>query len=186
MSPYSQRDIFPDKTLLVALTGYRYRPWTLGKSMSIENLAENEMSPIFLELGKALFVCQSLEVNLRSLNAQLMHDDAYGEEETFGSSLDFYSNETLGQSINNLRKRIDISSDLSDYLESGLKIRNEIVHDSIAKNIQRFACPKGRLEVESELTFMKKEVQKRDVLVNKLLDSLIAKNEDKFQGRHTK
>ena len=183
MSPNSQRVIFPDKTLLVALTSRSFQRWTLIQSMSTENMVENEMSPIFLELGKALFICQSLEVNLRSLNAQLRHDEADGEEETFGSSLDFYSNETLGQSINNLRKRIDLSSDLSDYLESGLKIRNEIVHDSMAKNIQRFACPKGRLEVESELAFMKREVQKRDVLVNKLLNSLFAKNESEFRGR---
>jgi hypothetical protein len=145
--------------------------------MSSENIVENEMAPIFLELGKALFICQSLEVSLRFLNAQLSHDEADGEEGAFGSSLDFYSNETLGQSINNLRKRIDIPADLSDYLESGLKIRNEIVHDSMTKNIQRFAHPKGRLEVESELAFMKHEVKKRSVLVNKLLDALFAKDE---------
>lgn len=133
------------------------------------------MEPIFLELGKALFICQTLEVSLRFLNTQLSQDDA-NEEDSFGSSLDFYSNETLGQSINNLRKRIDIPTDLSDYLESGLKIRNEIVHDSMTKNIKRFAHPKGRLEVESELAFMKQEVKKRNVLVNKLLDTLSTKS----------
>ena len=143
--------------------------------MSTENIVESEMAPIFLELGKALFTCQSLEGSLRSLNTQLSQDDVDEEEGTFGSSLDFFSNETLGQSINNLRKRIDIPADLSDYLESGLKIRNEIVHDSMTKNITRFAHPKGRLEVESELAFMKLEVKKRNVLVNKLLDTLTAK-----------
>ena len=145
--------------------------------MSSENIVESEMAPVFLELGKALLICQSLEVSLRSLNAQLSHDEAEEGEETFGSSLEFYSNETLGQSINNLRKRIDIPEDLSDYLESGLKIRNEIVHDSMIKNIQRFAHPQGRLEVESELAFMKLEVKKRNVLVNRLLDTLFAKDE---------
>lgn len=134
------------------------------------------MAPIFLELGKAVFICQSLEVSLRFLNARLSQDDADMEEGAFGSSLDFYSNETLGQSINNLRKRIDIPEVLSDYLESGLRIRNEIVHDSVTKNIQRFAHPKGRLEVESELAFMKQEVKKRNELVNKLLDTLTARN----------
>ncbi len=143
--------------------------------MSTENIVESEMEPIFLELGKALFICQTLEVSLRFLNTQLSQDDA-NEEDSFGSSLDFYSNETLGQSINNLRKRIDIPTDLSDYLESGLKIRNEIVHDSMTKNIKRFAHPKGRLEVESELAFMKQEVKKRNVLVNKLLDTLSTKS----------
>lgn len=145
--------------------------------MNTENIVENEMAPIFLELGKALFACQSLEVSLRSLNAQLSHDESEEEEGTFGSSFDFYVNDTLGQSINNLRKRIDIPTDLSDYLESGLKIRNEIVHDSMTKNMQRFAHPKGRLEVKSELAFMKQEVEKRNVLVNKLLDTLFGKDE---------
>lgn len=134
------------------------------------------MEPIFLELGKALFTCQSLEVNLRFLNAQLAHDKADGAEDAFGASLDSYSNETLGQLINALRKRIDIPADLSDYLESGLKIRNEIVHDSITRDIERFAHPKGRLEVASELAFMKHEIKKRNVLVNKLLDALFAKD----------
>ncbi len=144
--------------------------------MNTENNVENEMAPIFLELGKALFICQSLEVSLRFLNAQLAHDETAGEEEAFGASLDFYSNETLGQLINTLRKRIDISEDLSDYLESGLKIRNEIAHDSMTRNIQRFADPKGRLEVEAELAFMKNEVKKRNLVVNKLLDVLFAKD----------
>ena len=145
--------------------------------MSTENIAESEMAPIFLELGKALFICQSLEESLRFLNAQLSQDDADEEAGAFGASLDFYSNETLGQSINNLRKRIDIPADLSDYLESGLTFRNEIVHDSLIKNIKRCAHRQGRLEVESELVFMKREVKKRHILVKKLLDTLIAKED---------
>jgi hypothetical protein len=144
--------------------------------MSNENIATIEMAPIFLELGKVLFICQALEVNLRFLNAQLSDDEADENEGAFDASWDFYSNETLGQSINTLRKRIDIPEDLSDYLESGLKIRNEIVHDSITKNIQRLAHPQGRLEVESELAVMKHEVMKRIVVVNKLLNAHSAKN----------
>lgn len=145
--------------------------------MSSENICNSEMAPIFLELGKVLFICQSLEVSLRFLNAQLSHNDDDGEEGAFDASWEFYSNETLGQSINALRKRIDIPEDLSDYLESGLKIRNEIVHDSITKNIQRLAHPQGRLEVASELAVMKREVMKRIVVINKLLNAHAAKNE---------
>ena len=144
--------------------------------MNTENRVASEMAPIFLELGKTLCLCQALEVSLRFLNAQLSHDEADGEEEAFGASWDSYSNETLGQLINTLRKRIDISEDLSDYLESGLKIRNEIVHDSMTRNIRRFTHPQGRLEVKSELAFMKREVKKRIVLVNKLLDTLFAQD----------
>ena len=145
--------------------------------MSTENIVETEMAPIFLELGKTILICQSLEVSLRSLNAHLSRDEAEGDEETFGSSLEFYSNDTLGQSINNLRKRIDIPEVVSDYLETGLQIRNEIVHDSMVKNIERLDHPEGRLEVKSELTFMKREIKKRNVLVNKLLESLFAKQD---------
>ena len=144
--------------------------------MSTEKSVASEMEPIFLELGKALLICQSLEVSLRSLNAQLSQGETDGEEGEFGASLDLYSNESLGQLINTLRKRIDIPAELSDYLESGLKIRNEIVHDSMTRNIQRFAHPAGRLEVEFELAGMKKEVKKRNILVNKLMDALFAKN----------
>jgi len=143
--------------------------------MSTGNLDETEMAPIFLELGKTLLACQALEANLRSLNAHLSGGETEEEEETFGSALEFYSNETLGQSINNLRKRIDVPEGVSDYLESGLKIRNEIVHDSMIKNIERFAHPEGRLEVKAELDFMKHEIEKRNVLVNKLLESLLSK-----------
>lgn len=135
--------------------------------MTTEHSAGNEMDPIFLELGKAVFTCQSLEVSLRSLNAKLSHEETDEQENLFGAALDLYSNETLGQSINTLRKRIDIPADLSDYLEAGLKIRNEIVHDSITKNMERIACPKGRLEVEAELAVMKNEVNKRIALLNK-------------------
>jgi len=143
--------------------------------MAIEPTTASDMAPIFVELGKTLFLCQSLEVSLRALNAQLARDDAE-EEEAFAASWDFYSNESLGQLINSLRKRVDISADLSDYLESGLKIRNEIVHDSMTRNVDRFTHPQGRLEVAAELAFMKKEIKKRIVRVNRLLDTLFAKD----------
>ncbi|MDD2468700.1 MAG: hypothetical protein PHI97_32390 [Desulfobulbus sp.] len=145
--------------------------------MSIENRVENEMAPIFLELGKAVHTCQLLEVKIRALNAQLSQEEVE-EEGMFGAALDFYSNETLGQSINALRKRIDIPANLSDYLEAGLKIRNEIVHDSLTRNTERFTHAKGRLEVLSELAFMENEVNKRNVLINKLLDALFAKGKN--------
>lgn len=144
--------------------------------MSTEKSVASEMEPIFLELGKALLVCQSLEVSLRSLNALLAHGEADREEGEFGASLDLYSNESLGQLINTLRKRIDIPAELSDYLESGLKIRNEIVHDSMTRNIERFTQPAGRLAVAFELAGMKKEVKKRNIVVNKFMDTLFAKN----------
>jgi hypothetical protein len=146
-------------------------------TMSTDDTTGSEMDPIFLELGKALYACQSLEVNLRALNAQLSRNDGDEEESMFGASLDFYSNESLGQLINNFRKRVDIPADVSDYFEAGLKIRNEIVHDSVTRDTQRFDHPKGRLEVEAELAFMRKEVDNRNILVNKLLNALLAKDE---------
>lgn len=144
--------------------------------MRTENKIKDDMTPLFLELGKALFICQSLEESLHVFNAQLSHDETDGEEGLFGLSLDLYSNDTMGQLINKLRKRIDIPEDLSDYLESGLWIRNEIVHGYMTKNFSRLAHPQGRIEVLAELAAMKLEVKKRSILVNKLLDALFAKD----------
>jgi hypothetical protein len=84
--------------------------------------------------------------------------------------------------INTLRKRIPIPDDLSDFLESGIELRNQIVHGFMTRNMLRIVDPKGRLEVECELATMKHEVKKRDVIINMLLDALFNKrgftNED--------
>lgn len=135
-----------------------------------------DLEPLMLELGKALFICQSLEDSLCLLHAQMTHDESDGKHGAFQASWDFHSGKTLGQTLNALRKRIEIPNDLNEYLEQGLKIRNAIVHGFVTKNMARLTEPKGRLEVEAALSAMKVEVKKRDIVVNKLLDALFAKH----------
>lgn len=135
----------------------------------------DDLATLFLELGKALFICQSFEESLCFLHALMSHEEVSEEQGAFEASWDFHSTKTLGQLINALRKRIDIPDDLSAFLEAGLKIRNGIVHGFVPKNMQRLVHPKERAEVENELEHMKREVKKRDVVINKLLDAMFAK-----------
>ena len=135
-----------------------------------------DLEPLMLELGKAVFICQSLEESLCLLHAQMTHEETDGEHGAFQASWDFHSSKTLGQTLNALRKRIEIPDDMNEYLEQGVKIRNAIVHGFVRKNMARLMDPKGRLEVKAELASLKVEVKKRDIVVNKLLDALFAKH----------
>ena len=134
-----------------------------------------DLEPLMLELGKAVYICQAFESSLCLLHAMMTHEETGGQEGAFTASWDFHSAKTLGQTINALRKRIDIPADLNDYLEEGVKYRNQIVHGFLTKNMPRLMEFKGRLEVQKELEALKLEVKRRDVVVNKFLDALFAK-----------
>ncbi len=140
-----------------------------GDAMAID------LEPLILEFGKAVYICQAFESSLCLLHAMMTHQEMEGEEGAFTASWDFHSAKTLGQTINALRKRIDIPVDFSDYLEDGVKCRNQIVHGFLTKNMSKLMELKGRLEVQEELEALKMEVKKRDVVMNKLLDALFAK-----------
>jgi hypothetical protein len=143
--------------------------------MNTDDNIDTSVEPIWLELGKALFICQAFESSLCFLHAQMSFEQARGEEGSFQASWDFHSNKTLGQLINALRKRIELPDNLNVYLETGMRIRNEIVHGFVSKNIGRLYDPNSRAQVEAELVAMKKEIKKRDIVVNRLLDSFFAK-----------
>lgn len=134
-----------------------------------------DLEPLMLELGKAVYICQAFESSLCLLHAMMTHEEAGGQEGAFAASWDFHSAKTLGQTINALRKRIDIPANLNDYLEEGVKCRNQIVHGFMTKNMPRFMEFKGRLEVQKELEALKLEVKRRDIEMNKLLDVFFAK-----------
>lgn len=134
-----------------------------------------DLEPLMFELGKAVYICQAFESSLCFLHAMMAHEETGGQEGAFTASWDFHSAKTLGQTINALRKRIDIPANLNDFLEGGVKCRNQIVHGFVTKNVPRLMEFKGRLEVQKELEALKLEVKRRDVVVNKLLDALFAK-----------
>jgi hypothetical protein len=77
--------------------------------------------------------------------------------------------------LKELRKRIEVAGELEDFLDAGIKKRNEIVHGFLTRNAMRLTDSKVRLEIERELCALKHEVKKRDVVVNKLLDVLLGK-----------
>ena len=141
-----------------------------------------DLEPLMLELGKAVYICQAFESSLCLLHALMTHEEVQGKEGAFMASWDFHSSKTLGQTLNALRKRIEIPAELDEYLEEGVKCRNRIVHGFCTKNMPRLVEPKGRLEIIQELEELKQEVKRRDVVVNKFLDALFAKyglsNED--------
>ena len=80
-----------------------------------------DLEPLMLELGKAVYICQAFESSLCLLHAMMTHEEEGGQEGAFTASWDFHSAKTVGQTINALRKRIDIPANLNDYLEEGVK-----------------------------------------------------------------
>ncbi len=130
--------------------------------------------PVLLEFAKAVYICQCLESSLCFLLALMAHERV-PEEGAFSASWDFHSKRTLGQLLRRLREQIEIPPKLDEYLGVGVDKRNEIIHGFLTKNAIRLAEPKGRIEIEKELIELKLEVKERDIVVNKLIDALLAK-----------
>lgn len=129
---------------------------------------------VLFEFAKAVYICQCFESSLCFLLA-LMAYNRIPEEGTFSDYWDFNSTKTLGQLLKSLRWKINVSTDLDEYLGVDESKRNEIVHSFITKNFLRLADPKGRIEIEKELRCLKQEIKKRDIVVNKLINTLLAK-----------
>ena len=133
------------------------------------------LASVYLEFGKAVYICQCFESSLCLLLATMAHESSRGEDEAFETSWDFHSRKTLGQLLKALRERIEVPEEVDEFLGEGVDRRNEIVHGFLTKNANRLAEPKERLRVERELVHLKKEVKRRDVVVNKLFDALLNK-----------
>ena len=129
---------------------------------------------LLLEFAKAVYICQCFESSL-CLLLSLMAQQKNPEHGVFQASWDFNSRKTLGQLVQRLREQIEVPEKLDEYLRVGVDKRNQIIHGYLTKNALRLADPKERLEMEAELRQMKVEVKKRDIVVNKLIDTLLAK-----------
>ena len=130
--------------------------------------------PLLLEFAKAVYICQCFESSLCFL-LSLMAQEKNAEPGVFQASWDFHSKKTLGQLVHRLREQIEIPEKLDEYLGAGVEKRNQIIHGYLTKNSLRLAHPKERLEMEAELLQMKLEIKRRDIVVNKLIDALLAK-----------
>lgn len=133
------------------------------------------LAPVFMELGKALQICQAFESTLCLLLSLMANERSDGQDGAFEAAWDFHSKKPLGKMLAALRQQIDVPADLDAYLGIGVEKRNKIVHGFMTQNAQRLYEPKGRLQLEQELAELKLEVKKRDIVANKLLDALLKK-----------
>ncbi len=133
------------------------------------------MATVFLEFGKAVYICQCLESSLCFLLSLMRHESSHGQNGAFQASWDFHSKKTLGALLKSLRENIEVPEDIDVFLGEGVKMRNEVVHGFLTRNAERLANPNDRLEIEQELVELKHEVKRRDIVVNKLIDTLLKK-----------
>ncbi len=133
------------------------------------------MAPVFLEFAKVVYICQCFESTLCLLLSLMAHESAEGESGAFQASWDFHSKKPLGILLKSLREKIEVPEDLDAFLGEGVEKRNEVVHGFFTRNAVRLTDPKERLEIEQELVALKGEVKRRDIVVNKLIDTLLKK-----------
>lgn len=138
-----------------------------------DNNTSELITPVLLELGKTLLICQGFESSLCFLLSLMSHESSEGEDGAFQASWDFHSKKTMGNLLALLGKNIDVPKDLNAFLDEGVKKRNEVVHGFLTRNAERLADPNDRIKIEQELVTLKHEIKRRDVAVNKLLDTLL-------------
>ena len=84
---------------------------------------------IFLALGQTLYLCQLFEITMLELLAtanELL--EGTGDGRRYQSSIETLSRKTLGQLLNDFRKKADIRTDIDEQLDTGLSARNFVVH----------------------------------------------------------
>lgn len=81
------------------------------------SLVGEELDPILLDLGSALFVCQGLEGSLVFLLSVCAMEDADAEDGSFRAAMDSLSQRTLGQLLKRLRERLEISGQVDEQFE---------------------------------------------------------------------
>lgn len=133
------------------------------------------MTPILIEFGKAVHVCQIFEHSLCLLLSLLARETSEVPDCVFQTSWDFHAKKTLGTLLKLLREKIEVTEDTDKFLDEGIKIRNKIIHGFLVNNAMRLADLKGRYEIEQELVTLRDEIKNRDVVINELLDSLLKK-----------
>jgi signal transduction histidine kinase len=134
-----------------------------------------ELAPLFLELGKALYGCQAFEGTLVLLLSLISNEEADAEDGAFTSAVDLYSQKTLGQLLKRLADKVDLPTDLQTHLTLGWERRNAIVHRFVHEHIASLLDQKGRIEVEKMLVKYKQEVKFADIIANRLLDLYLKK-----------
>jgi hypothetical protein len=134
-----------------------------------------ELDPILLDLGSALYVCQGLEGSLVFLLSVCSMEDAEMEGSSFAAAMDNLSQKTLGQLLKRVRERLELSPEVDQSFRAGWNARNWIVHEFVHDTIEELLTPKGRLVVAKRLSEAKKTVKLTDLLANRILDTYLEK-----------
>ena len=129
------------------------------------------LTPVFAELGRAVYSCQCFEWDLRRLLALISFDMADKEAGAYQAAWDFHNNQTLGIFLKALKRKVEIPNELAEYLQSGIDLRNRLTHRYLTDNVKKLYDPKGRLELTAELVELKEEVNARDNIVRHLIDA---------------
>jgi hypothetical protein len=140
-----------------------------------QSTVAQELEPVVLELGKALFICQCFEGTLVMLLSTISYEDADMEDRAFTAALDLFSQKTLGQLLKQLTEKVDPPRELKDCFASGWSNRNWIVHEFLHRTVQELTSPKGRLEALGKLVEAKQKVKTADILANRVLDMYLKK-----------
>lgn len=135
----------------------------------------SEMEPVFLELGRALLVCQGFEGTLVMLLSTMSHEEAGAEEGAFAAAVELFSQKTLGMLLKRLQEKLVPPPELNAYFASGWNSRNWIVHEFLHKTVQDLVSSKGRVQATAALVEAKRKVKLADVAANKVLDLYLNK-----------
>lgn len=135
----------------------------------------DELEPVVLELGKALFICQCFEGTLVLLLSTISYEEADMEESAFTAAVELFSQKTLGQLLKRLKEKIEPPEKMNEYFTSGWSNRNWIVHEFLHCTVHDLSSPKGRLETIGKLVEAKQQVKRADIVANRVLDMYLKK-----------
>ena len=140
-----------------------------------ETFSNEDLDPVFRELGAALYVCQAFEHSLCYLLALNAHNQRPNEPAVASASFDLHSTQTLGSLIKSLKKQLVIPQDFETKLTETLQLRNKLVHGYCTKNASRFVAPKDRLEMIKDLKAITRTIRKNDLEVCRVIDRFLEK-----------
>lgn len=135
-----------------------------------------ELDSVMTEFGATVFVCQLFENSLCLMLALLSEEQFPSQGEVFSATWDFHSKNTLGRLVQELKNQVELPEDFESFLRRGVDMRNDIVHGFMPRNMLRIWKQKERTEVVEELSRIRSQIRERDLIVVRLIDTLIAKH----------
>ena len=134
---------------------------------------EEALTPVFRELGKALFIAQQFESNLLFLVALLSGKDGKLDAETFARGVEDHIELTLGRLAKAFKIKLNFPSDFEDFIREGVTTRNQIVHGYVQRNSEKLRTAVGRLQVTDELKDTQWVLEQRRIFTEQTLDRIL-------------